>query len=211
MKSNEYMNDIIKENEIKLRIIKEQYEKNQKIYQQLTKEKSVISINRELSFYRRIFDILSRIVRNLYLIDNDIFTRKLSMILQSKEEISEEKQYRDNIITILQSVEKGTLKLLSIIEQYSSNSSNELLIKDIMIKIQNNRKVENAKKQRKLLEIQKEEVIKRIVEKKDKIYFLLRGKELSSSFQNKKKLIINRNNSQMSNDYNVNYAYLTSY
>ena len=215
MKSNEYLNDIIRENEIKLKIVKEQYEKNQKIHQQLTNEKNTISSNKEFNInsYNRLYDILLRIVRNLLVIDNDIINKKLRVILQSKEPPSQEKQYRECIMMLLQSMEKGTIKVLSIIEKYKSNPLNELLIKDIKIKIQNNRRVDNAKKQRKLLELQKEEVIKRIVEKKDKIYFLQRRKEVSS--HRRVKLSINkthqRNKTQLGNDYNVNYAYLTSY
>ena len=215
MKSNEYLNDIIRENEIKLQIVKEQYEKNQKIHQQLTNEKNSISNNKEFNInsYNRIYDILLRIVRNLLVIDNDIINKKLRAILQSKEPPSQEKQYRECIMMLLQSMEKGTIKVLSIIEEYKSNPLNQLLIKDIKIKIQNNRRVDNAKKQRKLLELQKEEVIKRIVEKKDKIYFLQRRKEVSS--HHRVKLSINkthqRNKTQLGNDYNVNYAYLTSY
>lgn len=215
MKSNEYLNDIIRENEIKLKIVKEQYEKNQKIHQQLTNEKNTISSNKEFNInsYNRLYDILLRIVRNLLVIDNDIINKKLRVILQSKEPPSQEKQYRECIMMLLQSMEKGTIKVLSIIEEYKSNPLNELLIKDIKIKIQNNRRVDNAKKQRKLLELQKEEVIKRIVEKKDKIYFLQRRKEVSS--HRRVKLSINkthqRNKTQLGNDYNVNYAYLTSY
>ena len=215
MKSNEYLNDIIRENEIKLQIVKEQYEKNQKIHQQLTNEKNTISSNKEFNInsYNRLYDILLRIVRNLLVIDNDIINKKLRVILQSKEPPSQEKQYRECIMMLLQSIEKGTIKVLSIIEEYKSNPLNELLIKDIKIKIQNNRRVDNAKKQRKLLELQKEEVIKRIVEKKDKIYLLQRRKEVSS--HRRVKLSINkthqRNKTQLGNDYNVNYAYLTSY
>lgn len=215
MKSNEYLNDIIRENEIKLKIVKEQYEKNQKIHQQLTNEKNSISNNKEFNInsYNRLYDILLRIVRNLLVIDNDIINKKLRAILQSKEPPSQEKQYRECIMMLLQSMEKGTIKVLSIIEKYKSNPLNELLIKDIKIKIQNNRRVDNAKKQRKLLELQKEEVIKRIVEKKDKIYLLQRRKEVSS--HRRVKLSINkthqRNKTQLGNDYNVNYAYLTSY
>ena len=215
MKSNEYLNDIIRENEIKLKIVKEQYEKNQKIHQQLTNEKNSISNNKEFNInsYNRLYDILLRIVRNLLVIDNDIINKKLRVILQSKEPPSQEKQYRECIMMLLQSMEKGTIKVLSIIEKYKSNPLNELLIKDIKIKIQNNRRVDNAKKQRKLLELQKEEVIKRIVEKKDKIYLLQRRKEVSS--HRRVKLSINkthqRNKTQLGNDYNVNYAYLTSY
>lgn len=215
MKSNEYLNDIIRENEIKLQIVKEQYEKNQKIHQQLTNEKNSILSNKEFNInsYNRIYDILLRIVRNLLVIDNDIINKKLRAILQSKEPPSQEKQYRECIMMLLQSMEKGTIKVLSIIEEYKSNPLNQLLIKDIKIKIQNNRRVDNAKKQRKLLELQKEEVIKRIVEKKDKIYFLQRRKEVSS--HHRVKLSINkthqRNKTQLGNDYNVNYAYLTSY
>ena len=215
MKSNEYLNDIIRENEIKLQIVKEQYEKNQKIHQQLTNEKNSISNNKEFNInsYNRLYDLLLRIVRNLLVIDNDIINKKLRAILQSKEPPSQEKQYRECIMMLLQSMEKGTIKVLSIIEEYKSNPLNELLIKDIKIKIQNNRRVDNAKKQRKLLELQKEEVIKRIVEKKDKIYFLQRRKEVSS--HRRVKLSINkthqRNKTQLGNDYNVNYAYLTSY
>ena len=215
MKSNEYLNDIIRENEIKLQIVKEQYEKNQKIHQQLTNEKNSISSNKEFNInsYNRLYDILLRIIRNLLVIDNDIINKKLRAILQSKEPPSQEKQYRECIMMLLQSMEKGTIKVLSIIEKYKSNPLNELLIKDIKIKIQNNRRVDNAKKQRKLLELQKEEVIKRIVEKKDKIYFLQRRKEVSS--HHRVKLSINkthqRNKTQLGNDYNVNYAYLTSY
>ena len=215
MKSNEYLNDIIRENEIKLKIVKEQYEKNQKIHQQLTNEKNSISNNKEFNInsYNRLYDILLRIVRNLLVIDNDIINKKLRAILQSKEPPSQEKQYRECIMMLLQSMEKGTIKVLSIIEEYKSNPLNELLIKDIKIKIQNNRRVDNAKKQRKLLELQKEEVIKRIVEKKDKIYLLQRRKEVSS--HRRVKLSINkthqRNKTQLGNDYNVNYAYLTSY
>ena len=217
MKENEYMNDIIRENEIKLQNIKEQYEKNKKIHQQLTYERNKTSIKKEFNIhsYNKIYEILQRIVKNLIVIDNDIINNKLRLVLQSKEPPSQEKQYREWIMMLLQSIEKGTIKVLSIIEEYKSNPLNALLIKDIKIKIQNNRRVDNAKKQRKLLELQKEEVIKRIVEKKDKIYLLQRRKEVSSSSHRRVKLSINkthqRNKTQLGNDYNVNYAYLTSY
>ena len=114
-----------------------------------------------------------------------------------------------SIEILLKAAEKGLMELTNRFNIYKQNPTNIVFIKELKAKITTKRRVENAKMQRKLLEIQKEELLTKIINKKDKIY-LLDKRKVSVPKENKKVTNKGRNKKLLElSKINVNYDFLT--
>ena len=203
---NGVINSTIKDYESKIELLKKQFTKNEQILASLNNSNQ--SNSEALKFkYDKVFNSIIPIVVNL-----EEVAPKLKDDITLQKTIEKQNIQRKMIPSIeilLKAAEKGLMELTNRFNIYKQNPTNIVFIKELKAKITTKRRVENAKMQRKLLEIQKEELLTKIINKKDKIY-LLDKRKVSVPKENKKVTNKGRNKKLLElSKINVNYDFLT--
>lgn len=199
------VNTAIKDAEEKIRLLKNQFTKNEQFLASLNNSNQ--SNSDKIKFkYEKIFNSIIPIVAGLEQVAPNL---KDDITLQKTiEKQNIQRKMIPSIKILLKATEKGLMELINKFNIYKQNPSNIVFIKELKAKITTKRRVENAKTQRKLLEIQKEELLTKIINKKDKIYLL--DKRKVSAPKESKKINKGRNRKLLGlNKINDNYDFLT--